>query len=297
MAGDANYADVVLLLKADGTNGSTTFTDSSPSPRTATAYGNAAISTTQSKFGGSSIAFDGTDDYLLLDGSSNLALGTGDFTIEMWVYQGTLGSGMLMDFRPNGTNGAYPTFSVTATDFSYSANSAEHILTAHGLSAGAWAHIAVVRSSGVTKVYVDGVQKGGSYTDSTNYQCGASRPVIGANGFNLSLTHLNGYVDDVRITKGVARYTANFTPPAATFPAYVAQVSGTVLDTTNSPAARTVRAYRRDTGALVGSTTSNGTTGAYSMDLPTGEEVTVLALDNQTTGSYYNDIAIRVIPA
>jgi len=82
--GDPNFADVSLLLHMDGSNGSTTFTDSSSNGLTVTANGNAQISTTQSKFGGSSAYFDGNGDYLTASHASNFNFGSGDFTAEVW---------------------------------------------------------------------------------------------------------------------------------------------------------------------------------------------------------------------
>jgi hypothetical protein len=87
---DPYFSNVSLLLHGDGTNGSTTIVDSSASPKTLTAFGNAQISTAQSKFGGSSIAFDGTGDYLSISSSNDLTLGTSDFTLETWARLATV---------------------------------------------------------------------------------------------------------------------------------------------------------------------------------------------------------------
>lgn len=107
---------------------------------------------------------------------------------------------------------------------------------------------------------------------------------------------MNGYIDELRITKGVARYTSGFSAPTAAFPDGMGQVSGNVKDSAGANAVRTVRAYRRDTGALVGNTTSDAS-GNYSFYTPTLDELTVIALDDHTSGTYYNDQAARVIPA
>ena len=82
-ATDPYFSNVSLLLHGDGTNGSTTIIDSSPLPKTVTAFGNAQISTAQSKFGGSSIAFDGTGDSLTIPAITF----AGDFTLEAWLYK------------------------------------------------------------------------------------------------------------------------------------------------------------------------------------------------------------------
>jgi hypothetical protein len=89
-ATDPNFADVSLLLHGDGTNGSTTITDNSPSPKTVTAFNSAAISTDQSRFGGSSLFFPGgsitgTSHRLESASNANFQFGSGDFTIELWL--------------------------------------------------------------------------------------------------------------------------------------------------------------------------------------------------------------------
>ena len=84
---DEYFGDVSLLLYGDGTNGSTAIVDSSSNNHTVTAYDNAQISTAQSKFGGASMYFDGSGDYLASSVSDTLSLGTSDFTIECWAWR------------------------------------------------------------------------------------------------------------------------------------------------------------------------------------------------------------------
>jgi hypothetical protein len=216
------YTNTVLLLKGDGTNGSTTILDSSKvagSPKTVTAVGNAQISTAQSKFGGSSIAFDGTGDYLTLDGSAAFLFGTGDFTIEAWFRPSNLtGLKIIVDARPQGTSGVASHW-VIATDgatINYAVAGSSY--AGGALSLNTWHFLALSRASGSTRAFLDGVQIGSTITDTTNYLIGASRPIIGADGNSPTALNFTGYIDDLRITKGVARYTANFTPPTTPFP-------------------------------------------------------------------------------
>ena len=93
--------NVSLLLHGNGTNGSTTITDSSPTPKTVTAVGNAQISTAQSKFGGASIAFDGTGDYATVPSASAFDFGTADFTVEAWVYRNNSDNIALFSIKRN----------------------------------------------------------------------------------------------------------------------------------------------------------------------------------------------------
>ena len=81
-------------------------------------------------------------------------------------------------------------------------------------------HIALCRSGTATKLFINGTQSGSTYTDSSTYLSTQSRPVIAGGGLTLGASPFNGYIDDLRITKGVARYTANFVPPIQAFPDY-----------------------------------------------------------------------------
>jgi hypothetical protein len=181
--------------------------------------GNAQISTAQSKWGGSSMAFDGTGDYLLPNvATADLyAFGSGAFTIEFWIRFNVLsGFQMVYDSRPTGTDGAYPMIYANGSAINYYVNAADRI-SSSALSTNTWYHVAVSRSGTSTKLFIDGTQSGSTYTDSTVYINPANRPIIGANGTNLG-SSVNGYIQDLRITKGYARYTANFTAPTAAFP-------------------------------------------------------------------------------
>jgi hypothetical protein len=212
--GDPYFSNVSLLLHGDGANGSTTIIDNSPSPKTVTAFGDAQISTAQSKFGGASIAFDGTGDYLDAASSADFAFGTGDFTIEFWAhfqlsaaYQifvatkllGGATDGWSVFVSPSGLIGLY---------------SNGFIVQGGSLSSNTFYHIAVTRASGLVRAFANGSQVGTTASNTQNF----TRNTL-AVGANVGGTEtLNGYIDDLRITKGVARYTSNFTPPTAPFP-------------------------------------------------------------------------------
>jgi len=207
---DPYASNVSLYLKMDGANGSTAFTDSSPNAFSVTAT-NATISTDQSKYGGASLSLSTTSSYLSLGAQSNFAFGTGDFTIEMWIqFTNSLVNRNFLDFRPSAVNGSYPAMYVN-TNFKYFVSSADRIVSTTSPTLGQWYHIAVSRSSGSTRMFVNGIQEGVTYVDSTNYAVSRG-PIIG-NGWDLSGAGMTGYIDEIRITKGVARYTSNFTSP------------------------------------------------------------------------------------
>ena len=212
----------VLLLKGNGTNGSTTIIDSSPSPKTVTAVGNAQISTAQSKFGGASIAFDGAGDYLIVPSTGTPGdFGTGDFTVELWTFlvsrvntypclvgnYSTFGAGSFALFAGHGSAGTTKyQLALNGTGFPS--------INAGTIIYNAWAHIAVVRSGPTISLYLNGVSIG-SVTSSANLTGTTGSLWIGSTGDNLTRGEINGYINDLRITKGFARYTSNFTPPGA----------------------------------------------------------------------------------
>ena len=217
---DPNFAFNSLLLHGNGTNGSTTFTDNSPSPKTVTAVGNAQISTAQSKFGGTSIAFDGTGDYLSIGSNTGLALGS-TWTIEFFVYLNTFDGGA-------SRNGFVSTGTLNTTGHVQLYSETGPVLIARcggtggndatsgssPFSAATWTHLAFVCNNLATTIYVNGSANG------TGTLASASTEPITRIGNALFADYdLDGYIDDLRITKGVARYTAAFTPPAAQLPA------------------------------------------------------------------------------
>lgn len=177
--------------------------------------GNAQVSTVQSKFGGSSVYFDGTGDYLSTRAGSDLMFGTGDVTLECWLYLNSTAGTQTIAARwatprawlwqfTSSTMTVY--FGTTGTSFSWSP------------ATGTWYHLAITRSSGNTRFFVNGLQTGSTQTnngDATN----TGIATIGINDDGVQQP-LNGYIDDFRITKGYARYTSNFTPPDKAFPTY-----------------------------------------------------------------------------
>ena len=216
---DPYWDKVVLRMTMDGSDNGNTFTDLTG--KSVVRNGNTVTKTSYKKFGTASTYFNGVDSSLAISGSyTDLNFGTGDFTIEMWVLPTTSSQGYLLDFRPLSTNGLYPTMKIEGTPrvFDFWTNSA----TARAISktpvvANNWYHVAYVRNSGVTSIFVNGIKEA-SITDTTNYICGANRPVFGVDGFYGNATYFGGYIDDLRITKGLARYTNNFEVPSKALP-------------------------------------------------------------------------------
>lgn len=176
--------------------------------------GNAQISTTVKKYGTGSLAFDGTGDWLTVRDTADLRLGTGNFTIEFWLYLAATGSARGCVGKGTATTGwLVSTDSSNKVVFTYGSST---ITSTGALSGSTWYHIAVVREgtgTNQTKIYIDGTNDG-TGTVSTDFTQ-TNLMYIGADRTGGSA--MNGNIDDLRITK-TARYTANFTPPYRQLP-------------------------------------------------------------------------------
>jgi hypothetical protein len=177
--------------------------------------GNAAVSTSVKKYGAASMVFDGSGDYLkTLNNGATLTLGTGDFTVEFWLYANTVATSYqgLIDWRPSDTS-TYPAIFLNTSAVIWGKFGGA-MITSSAISATTWYHVAVCRSGSSTKMFINGTQSGSTYTDTNNYLSNTTILV----GSTFANEYFNGYIDDLRITKGVARYTANFTAPTTAFP-------------------------------------------------------------------------------
>jgi hypothetical protein len=178
--------------------------------------GNAQVSTSVKKYGTGSMYFDGSGDYLDSTGGTVNALGSGNWTIEFWVYFNSLSGTNIIDYRS-----ASVLSNTLAVNYSSGmqlyVNNSTTAIQGSALSTATWYHIAVCKSGSSTKMFVNGTQAGSTYTDTNNYVAGVNRPRIGSGG-DVAGNYFSGYIDDLRITKGYARYTASFTPPTSAFP-------------------------------------------------------------------------------
>jgi len=177
--------------------------------------GNAQISTSVTKFGTGSISFDGTGDWLTAPDSVNLQLGTGNFTIEGWVYLNAIGSARGFVSKGTSTTGwSLGTNSLNQIVFNHTSSS---ITSTGALLVSTWYFVTVVREgtgTNQTKIYINGTNDG-TGTVATDFN---QTNILYVGADRVGGSALNGYIDDLRITKGVARYTANFTPPSQAFP-------------------------------------------------------------------------------
>jgi hypothetical protein len=208
-------AHVKLLIHSDTTDGSTTFTDSSRlGTHTITAVGNAQHKTTQKQFGATSMYFDGTGDYLTIPDHTDWDLGTGDFTIECWIYTNAGGGGAILNqsdsgaasdssfiiWLGSGTVGIYITED-TGWDKSN--------INTTTVNDNTWHHLAGIRHGNNLEMYVDGV------ATSTTSVAGVDIPDSGRVfevGAQAGTGPYTGYIDEIRVSK-IARWTESFTPP------------------------------------------------------------------------------------
>jgi hypothetical protein len=211
--GDPDFGSVSLLLPMDGTNGSTTFTDASSNALTVTGAGNAQISTAQSQWGGASLLLDGSGDYLDVSGSSLLSF-PGAFSIQGWLRMNNAGLNFqtlceLGDY----TNGVLLRVSTASGQGVYVNNTNLGSINT-SFSSATWAYVSLTRNgSNLVEVAVDGtVVLSATVTGTVNSTNAAVR--IGE-ARHTSAQALAGYIDDLRITKGVARA---HTPPTGPFP-------------------------------------------------------------------------------
>lgn len=208
--GDTHYASTVLTLALDGTHGSTTFTDTSPIGATVSVVGGTpTISTAQAKFGGASLYFPSGGAGVIRPPTDAAYAFPGDFTLEFWARPSDNSVGWCVHL--GGSINTVKSGGVLVYSGAYRLYWDSNLQsTGAGATLDVWAHIVLTRSAGVFRLFVNGALAG-SYTNASNVDDGVVRigtNAIGSEGFD-------GYIDDLRITKGVARYTSSFAAPIA----------------------------------------------------------------------------------
>jgi hypothetical protein len=223
---DPHFSNVKLLGSFDGSDAATSASDDA-GLRTLTFSNGAALSTSVKKFGTASLKIDPDDNQanakVLTESTSDFAFGTDDFTIELWFYKTVNAYGFLFDMRggadTTGTDGLYVTMGGGGnTELDLGLNRSNIIRTnMDAISNDQWHHYAVTKASNTYRVFIDGALQA-SASNSTNLD--QDKPMMIGNyhgnssggGFSF-----NGYIDEVRVTKGTARYTAAFAAPSAAF--------------------------------------------------------------------------------
>jgi Concanavalin A-like lectin/glucanases superfamily len=268
-----------------------------------TVYGAAAITTTQGKFLGSSLKFTaGGTDRVTYPHDANFSMSndlTTNFTFEAWVMLPAIGAQFVVTHKSGGSGVGYPHWTVGigtngyvyATCFNASSTVIADSYTPAGtMQAGVWTHIAFVKRGSLIQLFVGGVP---ATLGSGKFSVAPNDTLAGVLGIGWDLTpgwNSNGYVSDVRITKGIARYVGAFTPEAPAEGQTV--VSGVVYDAAGLPCSRTVNVHSRITGRLLGTANSNPVTGVFEIGSP--ELCYAVVLDS--TGAYNSLVLDRLEP-
>ncbi len=230
---DLYFNETVFLAHMDGANDGTTFTD--VKGKSITRYGNVVTKTATKKYGTASAYFDGTGDALYVPTSSDFVFGTGDFTVELWFYptnntnvaqdllwhgnDGNNTNGWFVRFYGSSLGGSNPGSVTSAFYEGATPNNAPGLGSV--IKINDWNHLAVVRSGTSLFQIVNGV-KGNVLTTSADFgtPTGTTPGLSIGREYNATqgAAYFTGYIDDVRITKGVARYTSDIIPPVRSFP-------------------------------------------------------------------------------
>ena len=192
-----------------------------------------------------SVEFDGSDDYLTTSTSSDYTIGTDDFTLECWCYQDARAWAWLFDGNGSGANEFDLYLKDNGVIYHRTGGTVRILTLQNVMPVGQWAHIALVRSSGTTRLYVNGIQQGAAYSPSSTENLNFTALDIGRRGDGSN--YLNGKVSNLRFVKGTAVYTSSFTPPTEP----LTNITNTKLLCCNSSTI---------TGSTVGTITATGFT-------------------------------------
>jgi hypothetical protein len=220
-AGDGN---TLLLLHGDGSDASTTITDSGNTGHSPVAGGNVQIDTAQSVFGGSSIYFDGVSgSKISIPYSSDwdvINVTSGDFTVDFRVkFNASPGTDVFFSFGPTGSDQILINYNTSNLQFSCNADSSAQVVMQEtwSPSTGTWYHIALVKSGNDFMMFIDGTQLGSTFTDSDLAPTSPGGPLyIGGYSYTDASGRLNGWMDEIRISN-IARWTSNFTLPTSAY--------------------------------------------------------------------------------
>jgi len=212
-------ANTLIMLQMNGADGSTSIIDTSRHNRTVSVFGNAQITTARSKFLGSSLAVDGSGAYVTVPDSDDWARGTGDLTIEAWVYLVTATNGGVICGQWSGADGFR--FGMRTDNgrmyfqiFNSGGSAILDMTTTTALSNGTWTHVAVIRSGNSWNMTKDGVSVGSATSSASvaNYT-GVLQVASGGNSMVGATPLSSGNMSGFRISD-VARWTPPFTPQA-----------------------------------------------------------------------------------
>jgi hypothetical protein len=217
MAVDDSYTK--SLLHFDGSDGSTTFTDESG--KSWTRYGNAELDTASKKFGTASGLFDGNGDYINTPDNDDWCPEGGDFTVDFWVKRASINARMGLCMQSDGGAGVSFSLEFSSGNAIYvimrSSGSAYEITSSSTLTdTTSFHHIALVRYGNTATLYLDGTSVGTANLTGVTIKNVTGNFTIGRYGDYNDL-FFNGWIDEFRYSKGIARWTGNFTPQSSAY--------------------------------------------------------------------------------
>lgn len=231
-------SSTVLMLHCDGSNSGTTFTDASTSAHTMTAHGGAITSTDTAQFGATSAKIVASStSYVDTPHSTDFEFGTGDFTIDCWINPNSVGSTVGLVTYGSGAGNDWLFLIAPTGEIRFYAETLSILcdITSVGanIQTGVWTHVTAVRHGTVILLFVNGILQ-----TTTGTQIGSASLItstlnlsIGIRGTNNDLK-FDGYIDEIRISKGIARWTANFIPAVTAYGAgdYLSMANSTDFD-------------------------------------------------------------------
>jgi len=290
MSGIDDYTKLLLHLDND-------YTDSSSSRHTISTAGDPTFSTTK-VFGSHSVYFDGTGDYLTVPNSPDWSFGSDDFTIDFRLNFTTKPAGDYPQLVTKWDGGSankkawsiYYNINTNALVFEHSTNGSTGVVLQVGWVAALsnWYHIAVVRDSSDLVFYINGTRQGDTQTIGINSIYNSDTDVhIGTafvNGSSSATSEFNGYIDELRISKGIARWTSNFTPPTEAYSGDNGiYISGTKNDTSR------IFVVKESNWSIEHNAVVSGS-GDYTITNLTPGQKTILALDDSGEVDAYGDV-------
>jgi len=216
-----------LMLHCNGTDGSTSFPDSSEYGRTITPVATAQVDTDiTDSFGGNDgvLLCDGNSDYLSVTDFDELDLAADDFTFDFWVRFNSVTGSQGFFAREDG-GGSYFYFAKEAGNIRFRDYSADTVnfSRAYSFDINIWYHIAIIRYGNIVRLFVNGIQQGADVACTGSFTARTSNLYIGA--FPLASYWLNGFINEFRFSKGIARWTENFTPPTEEYSIDIPEVN------------------------------------------------------------------------
>ena len=218
-SGNVTYKKAVargVVASNDGTyvfitgKGTGEFVTVNKSAKVTSRFGDSQLDTAQKKFGTASILLDGTEDNVKVATDEDFGFGSANFCLEAFIRPGSVtGTQRIFDLRDNSATDTAPTMYLDGTTLHYAVGNTSQI-NGGTLATNTFYHVAVARSGGTTKLFLDGTELG-TYTDANDY--GSTKPLIIGSDYQASPTQaFNGHIDEVRVSKASARFTAGFTP-------------------------------------------------------------------------------------